>query len=373
MPGYWRRAAAGGGASRTTACCGSRRSSTCCRLRREAGGARRGAHGRAVGGLRARRRRTIANRNQLLVGDDAAWADYRGAPSRREPAAGARVLRVPRAARGARDTRQQRAAAARVFACRARSSTLTALAPVQRCGAHPGGATRPAGALPAGRHGGRTDKPALAARYWQGLATPPRSSADEWQLRLARRAGARRHADAGRDVLRALLRGQTDRWRAGAVAARASSIVQECSTPAIQDRRRALRALLPAAGARRAARHPVRARPRSPSVQGSPTPRRTISCARRCCRARTARRAGARARACRRRRTSGARALADDARAQFEWLLKNSTRPGAARSIAAARLLRAVNSARARRTLRRCAQRGSFFHRSLRYSWSLAC
>jgi hypothetical protein len=123
----------------------------------------------------------VANREQLLTGDDAGWSDAAGRLAARDPA-GARVLfaRLALQARNAdaranarlqlasalRDSRLT-LTAARLFEDRSRFDPATLGADLRRL----------LGELAAAR-----GQHALAADYWQGLGPRPGQAADDWQL-----------------------------------------------------------------------------------------------------------------------------------------------------------------------------------------------
>jgi hypothetical protein len=126
----------------------------------------------------------VANRQRLLVGDDAGWADFAARRAGPEPAA-ARALFAHLAQRAqsadARHTAQLQLAAS----LRSARLDLAALALYEE-------AFPDAGALDAqSRHllgalAENRNRPASALRYWQGLAAPADMTTEDWLLRVAR-------------------------------------------------------------------------------------------------------------------------------------------------------------------------------------------
>jgi hypothetical protein len=124
-----------------------------------------------------------ANRHQLLVGDDAAWADFATRRVASEPVV-ARAFFAYLAQR-ARVEGMQRAAQLELVLSLERSGLdLAAIHLFQHA---------PAGIGPVGerarvRLGTMAEtraEPALAARFWDGLSAPPGSAAGDWHIRLA--------------------------------------------------------------------------------------------------------------------------------------------------------------------------------------------
>jgi hypothetical protein len=144
-----------------------------------------------------------ANRNQMLVGDDAAWADF----AARRLASGAPLARAffAHLAQRGRD-RETRFNAQLQLAFSLQQAGLERAALRLFDSVQADEATLDAQArYLLGAMAERAGLPALAGRYWKGLATPPGVNAEDWQARVAAvywRAGMN---DAALSTLRALL------------------------------------------------------------------------------------------------------------------------------------------------------------------------
>ena len=144
----------------------------------------------------------FANEGRLLAGDDTAWLDYAarrlGANPQQSRALYAHLSRDS----AARDTRQI-AQLQLVFSLYQSGLDLAALRLFGEGGADPAGVDPQARYL-LGNIAETRNAPLLAVRYWQGLAAPPDVSTEEWEVRLATmqwRSGA---ADAAARTMRAL-------------------------------------------------------------------------------------------------------------------------------------------------------------------------
>jgi len=184
-----------------------------------------------------------ANRNQLLAGDDKAWANL---ATRRQ---GVNAIE-PRAllawlARNARDAEVRRGAPLQLVVSLQKGgldfSALHLFA----------GAEISADALDAGARyllgeiAEKRGQPALAARFWQGLPPPEGTGREEWQLRQAEalwRAGA---FDAALGTVRELAR--TTGTLPGAAAGRMLSFAREIAAAGTPAAEGVLAALLPMA------------------------------------------------------------------------------------------------------------------------------
>ncbi|OGA20630.1 MAG: hypothetical protein A3I02_13785 [Betaproteobacteria bacterium RIFCSPLOWO2_02_FULL_67_26] len=264
--------------------------------------------------------RVAANAGRLLAGDDTAWLDYAarrlGASPQQSRALYAHVARDS----AARDTRQI-AQLQLVFSLYQSGLDRAALRLFGDDGADSAGVDPQARYL-LGNIAEARNAPLLAVRYWQGLAPPPDASAEEWAVRLATmqwRSGA---AEAAAGTLRALAKRAQP--LPDPAAGRALALAREMLAAAKPDlAQEMLAALLPLAGRSRAremlyalggaaesAAQFARAADyflRSALALDSPAPDAPALQARLAAAMNLAR-AGYR----------------DDARAQFQWVLKNS-------------------------------------------------
>lgn len=150
----------------------------------------------------------IANRNQLLVGDDAGWADF----AARRSAANSSAARAMFAylAQKSRDAAARHTAQLQLaFSLQGAKLALTATRLFDDVKRLPPAELDPQARFLLGSMAVDTQQAAAAARYWQGLATPPTLSDDEWQVRLG---AALVHAGAtapGADALRRLVAGKS--------------------------------------------------------------------------------------------------------------------------------------------------------------------
>ncbi len=123
------------------------------------------------------------NQNQLLVGDDGGWADFAARRLATQPYV-ARALFAQLVQRGqSRDTRQH-AQLQIVLSLNAGKRELAALRLFQHIGIEVDAIDNQARHLLGGIAEARS-LPAVALHFWQGLGAPSTISADEWQLRIA--------------------------------------------------------------------------------------------------------------------------------------------------------------------------------------------
>ena len=222
----------------------------------------------------------------------------------------------------------QCAASARATRSLRRASTTPRCALMQRIGFEIDSARR-ADALPAGHDRGEAQRRGARAQALERTADAARTSTPiEWQLTLARTALQAGDAAASADDDEASARPGARRSRRSSRSA-CSSSAQEMLDMRKTDAAQAVYELL----APRRDRRRMRAKRCSGSAartssSGEPraAPRRT-TCARRCSSRRPRRTRSRSRRGCSRRSTSCARDCEDDARAQFEWLLKNAKDP----------------------------------------------
>jgi len=141
-----------------------------------------------------------ANRNQLLTGDDGAWYDLASRRLGADPPL-ARALFAHVAARGGIAATRHSAQLQLVFLLEQGKLDLAALRLFEHARLEPAALDAQArhrlGAIAEARN-----RPALAARFWDGLDVPPNAAPDDWHMRLALvhwRAG---NADASVAALR---------------------------------------------------------------------------------------------------------------------------------------------------------------------------
>ncbi|MBI1991292.1 MAG: hypothetical protein HYS65_16575 [Betaproteobacteria bacterium] len=147
-----------------------------------------------------------ANQNQLLVGDDAKWADYASRRAAASPAV-ARAFFAYLAQQSKFSDTRRNAQLQLAFSLQQGKLGLTAIRLFGDAARFPVAQLDPQARYLLGSMALENNQPLTAARYWQGLATPPTLDPDEWRIRLAQalvRAGA---ADPGAAVLRALAAG----------------------------------------------------------------------------------------------------------------------------------------------------------------------
>ena len=190
----------------------------------------------------------VANRNQLLVGDDAGWADFAARRSAASATAGRAFFAYLALQSKVRATRQS-AQLQLAFSLQSAKLAQTAVRLFDDAARFPAAQIDPQARFLLGGMAADNNQPAVAARYWQGLATPPTLAPDEWRIRLAPvlvRAGI---AEPGADQLRALIAGK--QALAADVVQRAVAVVQELQdTGFFKTADELYRALLPLAAVR---------------------------------------------------------------------------------------------------------------------------
>ena len=190
----------------------------------------------------------VANQNQLLVGEDAGWADFAARRSATSPLAG-RVLFAYLAQQSKVRATRQDAQLQLAFSLQSAKLALTAIRLFDDATRFPVTLIDPQARFLLGGMAADNNQAAAAARYWHGLATPATLEPDEWRIRLATvlvRAGI---AEPGGDVLRALLAGK--KTLPADVVQRAVPMVQELQdTGFFKSADELYRALLPLAAPR---------------------------------------------------------------------------------------------------------------------------
>jgi hypothetical protein len=190
----------------------------------------------------------VANQNQLLVGDDAGWADFAARRSAASPTAGRALFAYLAQQSKVRATRQS-AQLQLAFSLQNAKLTLTAIRLFDDATRFPVTQIDSQARFLLGGMAADNNQPASAARYWQGLANPPTLEPDEWRIRLATvlvRAGI---AEPGADVLRTLIAGK--KTLPADIMQRAVMMVQELQdTGFFKTADELYRALLPLAAAR---------------------------------------------------------------------------------------------------------------------------
>jgi len=149
----------------------------------------------------------VANQNQLLLGDDASWADYASRRASTSPTISRAFFAYLAQQSKVRDTRQS-AQLQLVFSLQGSKLVLTAIRLFDDAARLPVAQLDPQARYLLGGLAVDNNQPVAAARYWQGLNAPPTLEPDEWRIRLAQvlvRAGA---AGPGADALRALIAGK---------------------------------------------------------------------------------------------------------------------------------------------------------------------
>jgi len=148
----------------------------------------------------------IANQNQLLLGEDANWADYASRRAAASPAV-ARAFFAHLAQQSTSSDTRRSAQLQLAFSLQQSKLGLTAIRLFGDAKRFPVEQLDPQARYLLGSMALENNQPLAVARYWQGLNTPPTLDPDEWRIRLAQalvRAGA---ADPGADALRALVAG----------------------------------------------------------------------------------------------------------------------------------------------------------------------
>jgi len=190
----------------------------------------------------------VANQNRLLVGDDGGWTDYAARRSTASPAAG-RALYAYLAHQSKVGATRQNAQLQLTYSLQGAKLPLTAIRLFNDQARTPVAQIDPQARFLLGGMAVDNQQAASAARYWQGLATPPTLDADEWRIRLAGalvRAGI---AEPAADILRALLAGR--KTLSPGLLQRAVLIVQELQdTGFLKTADELYRTLLPLAAAR---------------------------------------------------------------------------------------------------------------------------
>ena len=147
-----------------------------------------------------------ANQNQLLVGDDANWIDHASRRAATSPAVARALFAYLTQQSKFGDTRRN-AQLQLAYSLQSSKLGLTALRLFGDAARFPVAQLDPQARYLLGSLALEHNQPLTAARYWQGLATPPTLDQDEWRVRLAQvliRAGA---TDPGAALLRALAAG----------------------------------------------------------------------------------------------------------------------------------------------------------------------
>ena len=147
--------------------------------------------------------REAANRNQMLTGDDAAWADYAGRQTASNPPV-ARAFFAHLALRGRERETRFNSQLQLAYSLQQSRLERTALRLFQALNADESGIDGQARYL-IGAMAERAHQPAVAARYWKGIAAPPGVNAAEWQARVAAAYWRAGEGDAAASTLRALL------------------------------------------------------------------------------------------------------------------------------------------------------------------------
>jgi hypothetical protein len=190
----------------------------------------------------------VANRNQLLVGDDAGWADYAARRSSANAAAG-RALFAFLARRSQDRATRHTAQLQLAFSLQSAKLGLTAIRLFDVAKELPVAELDPQARYLLGAMAVEGNQSAAAARYWRDLAAPPTLTADEWRSRLALVLVHAGIAEPGADALRELIAGK--KTLPVDVVQRAVATLQELQdTGSVKSAAELYRALLPLAAAR---------------------------------------------------------------------------------------------------------------------------
>ncbi len=190
----------------------------------------------------------VANANRLLVGDDVGWADLAARRGTANPVEG-RALFAYLVQQSRVNATRQSAQLQLAYSLQTSRLGATAMRLFDDAARFPVAQLDPQARYLLGSMAADNGRPLIAARYWQGLATPVSMDADEWRTRVAAVLVRANAADAGADVLRGLVTGKKS--LAPDVAQRAVSVVQELQDSGFTKSADELyRALLPLAGTR---------------------------------------------------------------------------------------------------------------------------
>ena len=149
----------------------------------------------------------IGNREQLLMGDDGAWADYASRRLGSDPFL-SRAFYAHLAQR-AQNTEIRRSAQLQLaYSLYTAGLDTTALRAMQRIGFEVSALDDQTRYL-LGTIAAKHNDPALALKLWDGLATPPNVNAIEWHLTVARMALQAGETEASVDTLKRLLADRT--------------------------------------------------------------------------------------------------------------------------------------------------------------------
>ena len=146
----------------------------------------------------------LANQEQLLVGDEANWSDFGARRSGASPTTGRAFFAYLALASKVRATRQS-AQLQLAYSLQSSKLALTAVRLFGDAVRFPIAQLDSQARFLLGSMAAENNLQEAAARFWIGLNAPPNLDADEWNLRLAQslvRAGA---ATAGGDALRTLI------------------------------------------------------------------------------------------------------------------------------------------------------------------------
>ncbi|MCC7485857.1 MAG: hypothetical protein IT529_12830 [Burkholderiales bacterium] len=146
---------------------------------------------------------SVASREKLPAGDDAAWADHAGRQLGSHPNV-ARALFAHLAAHGRESAARLNAQLQLVHALKEARLPRTALRLAEALRADDA-ALDPQARYLLGEMAEAIHDPAAAARYWKGLAPPPGVAAQDWRSRLAAAYWRAGMGDAALGELRALL------------------------------------------------------------------------------------------------------------------------------------------------------------------------
>jgi hypothetical protein len=265
----------------------------------------------------------VGNREQLLAGDDGAWADLAARRLASDPSV-ARAFYASLAQRARTADARHTAQLQLVHSLNSAGLDQAALRVMQRIAAEVD-ALDPQARYLLGTIASKHNDAALALKLWSGLPTPPALNPIEWQLTLATTAFAAGDADASVNTLKRLLDGRTA--VSPQLAQRVLALGQEMLDMRVIDSAQTVYELLVRVAPEAQAREALFGLGRTHELAGEPVP----AAAHYLRSALLVQGATSDALALQARLLAGLNlmraGLKDDARAQFEWLLRNAKEP----------------------------------------------
>lgn len=149
----------------------------------------------------------IANQEQLLVGDESRWSDFGARRAGASPTTGRAFFAYLALTSKVPATRQS-AQLQLVYSLQSTNLPLTAVRLFSDAARFPVAQLDPQARFLLGSMAAANHLAQAAARFWIGLGAPPNLDADEWNLRLAQSLARAGSAAAAGDALRALTTGK---------------------------------------------------------------------------------------------------------------------------------------------------------------------